>query len=427
MGRLTARSSSNYLRSLIGILALVVAEGASAQVPAGAADTIAAAATSAGPTDPGHYLAIVGNCSSCHTAAGGKPFAGGVAFQTDFGTIYSSNITADPQFGIGKWTQQDFVNAMRRGVRPDGQHLYPAFPYPAFTKVSDSDLGKLWRYLRTLAPVNQQPPANALRFPFSQRSLMALWKAFFFDEGPMASDAGKSAEWNRGAYLIEGLGHCGACHTPRNMLGAEKKDLALTGGAYSDAVQPGLVRPWSTANLTSAKDGLAAWSVEDVVSYLKTGHSSRGGTFGPMNEVIGNSTQHFTDADLRAIAGYLKALPPRTGDTGTASSKDVAAGEVAYTVHCGTCHLPTGLGDPKQGPPLVGSAVVQSPNPATLINVILYGAQVPKPAPPHAWENMKAFANDLNDEEVAGIATYVRGTWGNLGSAVTEDQVSRQR
>ena len=399
----------SLLRLLIGLLALAATEGALAQ------------------TDPGRYLAIVGNCSSCHTAPGGKPFAGGVAFQTDFGTLYSSNITADPKFGIGRWTKQDFMNAMRRGVRPDGQHLYPAFPYPAFTKVSDADLGELWRYLRTLAPVSQSPPANALRFPYNQRSLMAVWKALFFNEGALAPDRSKSVEWNRGAYLAEGLGHCGACHTPRNMLGAEKKDVALTGGAYSDVVQPGMVRPWSTPNLTSAKQGLAAWSIEDLVSYLKTGHGSRGGTFGPMNEVIGNSTQYFTDADLRALASYLKALPARTGDTATASAKDVAAGEVPYTVHCGTCHLPTGLGDPKQGPPLLGSAVVQSPDPATLINVILYGAQPPKPAPPHAWDNMKAFANDLEDADVAAIATYVRGTWGNSGSAVTEQQVARQR
>lgn len=429
MERLKERSSSTCLRSLalIGAVVFAVARGASAQMSASPVDTIAAAGTATTPTDPGHYLAIVGNCGSCHTAPGGKPFAGGVAFQTDFGTIYSSNITADPEFGIGKWTQQDFVNAMRRGVRPDGQHLYPAFPYPAFTKVSDSDLEKLWSYLRTLSPVSEPPPANALRFPFNQRGLMAIWKALFFEEGPMTPDASKSAEWNRGAYLTESLGHCGACHTPRNMLGAEKTDLALTGGVYSDAVQPGMVRPWSTPNLTSAQDGLAAWSVDDLVSYLKTGHSARGGTFGPMNEVIGNSTRHFTDADLRAMAGYLKALPPRSGDIGAASAKEVAAGEVAYTIHCGTCHLPTGLGDPKQGPPLVGSAVVQSPDPATLINVILYGAQVPKPAPPHAWEDMKGFANELDDEEVAELATYLRGTWGNRGGAVTEDQVARQR
>lgn len=387
------------------------------------------------PSDPvvaqGLYLAQAGNCISCHTRAGGEPFAGGVAFVTDFGTIYSTNITPDKTAGIGDWTEEQFFRAMREGIAADGTHLYPAFPYTDFAKVTDADLKAIWAYLKTLNPSSQQPPENEMGFPFNQRGLMAVWNALFFDGAPFTSTAGKSADWNRGAYLVEGLAHCGACHTPRNALGAEDDSRALSGGTYLDKVAGGAMRPWSAVNLTSADDGLKTWSVDDLASYLKTGHAKPAGTFGPMNEVIVNSLSKLTDEDVRAIAVYLKELPPieRAKPSGL-SVADLREGDTQYTIHCGTCHLPTGLGSvpgSELGPPLVGSAVVQAEDPASLINVILYGAEIPQPPPEKSWTTMKPYGNLVDDEQAAAIATYVRASWGNRGGKVTAADVAKQR
>lgn len=387
------------------------------------------------PTDPvvaqGLYLAQAGNCVSCHTREGGEPFAGGVAFVTDFGTIYSTNITPDTSAGIGDWTEEQFVRAMREGVAADGTHLYPAFPYTDFAKVTDADLKSIWAYLKTLKPSAQQSPANEMGFPFNQRSLMAVWNSLFFDGAQFKPAEGKSAEWNRGAYLVEGLGHCGACHTPRNFLGAEDDSRALSGGTYLDKVDGGQVRPWSAVNLTSADDGLKAWTRDDLIAYMKTGHSNRAGTYGPMNEVISNSLRHLTDADIAAMATYIKDLAPidRSKPSGL-SAADLREGDTQYTIHCGTCHLPTGLGaapGSELGPPLVGSAVVQAEDPSSLINVILYGGQIPQPPPPKGWTTMKPFGNLVDDEQAAAIATYVRASWGNRGGKVTAADVAKQR
>jgi mono/diheme cytochrome c family protein len=380
---------------------------------------------------PGQYLATAGNCISCHTREGGDPFAGGVAFVTDFGRIYSTNITPDATNGIGGWTEEQFVRAMREGIAADGTHLYPAFPYTDFALVTDADLKAIWAYLKTVKPSSQQPPANEMGFPFNQRSLMSIWNTLFFNGAPFKPTEGQSAAWNRGAYLVEGLGHCGACHTPRNFLGAEDDSRALSGGTYLDKVKGGAYRPWSAVNLTSADDGLKTWSADDLMSYMKTGHSIRAGTYGPMNEVIENSLRHLTDDDLTAIATYIKALPPiQRSPQLSLSAADLREGDTQYTIHCGTCHLPTGLGSTpgsELGPPLVGSAVVQAEDPASLINVILHGGEVPQPPPPKGWTTMKAFGNILDDEQAAAIATYVRASWGNRGGKVTAAEVARQR
>lgn len=393
------------------------------------------AATPSPPADPqverGRYLATVGNCVSCHTRKGGAPFSGGLAFETPFGTIYSTNITPDPTTGIGAWTLEQFKRAMREGVDANGENLYPAFPYTAFTKINDEDLGAIYAYIKSLAPVQYTAPENAMGFPFNQRALMGVWNALFFDNARFTPAAAQLAEWNRGAYLVEGLGHCGACHTPRNVLGAEQSDKSLAGGTYLDAVEEGKNRPWSAVNLTQSTSGLAAWTADDIATYLKTGHGARAGTFGPMNEVIVNSTQNLTDADVRAMAVYLKSLPPiETSAQTSVNDKDLRAGETVYTIHCGTCHLPTGLGatlGSELGPSLVGSAVVQAPDPATLINVILYGAHPPVPSPTPAWKNMKSFGNELDDDEVVLLVNYLRASWGNKGSAVNAAQVAKQR
>lgn len=397
---------------------------------AGATATPAAAADPA--VERGRYLAAAGNCVSCHTRSGGTPYAGGRPFETPFGTLYSTNITPHAGSGIGDWSEEDFVRALREGRRPGGEHLYPAFPYTSFTRLSDADAADLYRYFRSLAAVDYEPPANELRFPYSQRWLLAAWKMLYFTPERFTPDAGQSAEWNRGAYLVQGPGHCGACHTPRNFLGAEIAERALTGGRHFHS-SGGRTLEWSSTNLTSAPSGLAAWSVDELVDYLKHGMSERAGVFGPMNEVVLNSTRHLRVEDLRAMAVYLKSLPASEPDPGPApDAATMRAGEVLYNIHCGTCHLPTGLGSDTTGPPLVGSSVTLTHDPASLINVTLHGPDLP-PRPPspewqaRRWQMMEAYAQKLSDEEVATLLTFTRNAWGNRASVVTPAQVGAQR
>jgi mono/diheme cytochrome c family protein len=285
-------------------------------------------------------------------------------------------------------------------------------------------------------------------FPFSVRGLLAGWNILFFEPGRYAPNAARSAEWNRGAYLTQGLGHCGACHTPRNILGGERSSQALTGGEFleeiADEVVDGKITPmdettvrsWSAANLTSAPGGLAAWSLEALAAYLRTGHSARAAAFGPMSAVIGNSTSHMTDQDIHAIAVYLKSLPPATqGTPAKPAAALVAAGEIVYGTRCGDCHLPSGLGMPrvtgadasKTAPPLAGSAALQAPSPATLINVILYGAHEAA-LTDGSWPKMNGFelSVGLDDEQIAALCTFVRSSWGNQAGAVDAGDVAKQ-
>jgi mono/diheme cytochrome c family protein len=374
----------------------------------------------------GKYLAIAGNCSACHTAEAGY-MAGGEPFDTPFGVLYSTNITSHPEKGIGRWTKEQFRAAMRSGVRPNGEHLYPAFPYTSFTKVSDDDLDALYAYFQTVPPIDWTPPENEMKFPFNQRSLLGIWKRLFFTEGAYKPDPKQSAEWNRGAYLVQGLAHCGACHTPRNMLGAEKEDEAFSGGVYMDKIPDGDVLPWSAVNLTPAETGLARWSVDDLFSYLKTGKSERAGSFGPMNKVIMGSTSKLTDADVRAISVYLKSLPPIEHIGPTPSKEVMAQGEVLYTSYCGSCHLPTGAGGENNGPPLAGSAIVNARSPASLLNTLMYGPQLPEPAYDTAWMAMSGHGEKMTDEEIAALASYIRSSWGNKAGAVSASEVAKHR
>jgi len=376
----------------------------------------------------GQYLATIGNCMACHTAENGAAFAGGVPFHTDFGVIYSTNITPDVNAGIGAWSEKQFIRAMHEGISPNGINLYPAFPYPSFTKVLEDDIKDIFTFLKTVPASSYVPPNNEMRFPFDQRILMRIWNWLFVEKERYVSDKDQSATWNRGRYLIDGLAHCGTCHTPRNFLGGKKDDLALSGGSYQDLVKDNKYRPWSAINLTPSADGLRAWSEHDLVDYLRTGHSARAGTFGPMNEVIKLSTSQLTDADIHAMASYLKNAEPiqRSARHIMAPEKRRTA-DILYTVHCGTCHLPTGLGDPSLGSPLAGSSIVQAGDPSSLINVIIYGATVFTPTPPGAWKSMEAFGNKLDDNEIALISTYLRSSWGNLGSSVSEVEVKKQR
>lgn len=378
----------------------------------------------------GEYLTTAGNCISCHTSADGEPMAGGLAFETPFGRVYSTNITPDSETGIGSWSEWDFLNSLRHGVRPNGEQLYPVFPYTAYTRLSDTDIAAMFAYLQSLPPVSNQVPDNQLSFPFNQRPLMKLWKMVFFDAGAFEPEPQQSEQWNRGAYLVEALAHCSACHTPRNSLGAEQSRLAFGGGEYLDRVSSGEFRPWSAPNLTSSERGLGLWSQSNLEAYLKTARNEFIESYGPMNEVILNSTRHLSADDIAAMATYLKQLPAIDEAPGLPVDAQVMGrGRTVYNLHCGTCHLPTGEGDPEMAPRLnAGSLVVQSDNPASMINTILYAPQLPEHGLPQRWrEPMEEFQYLLDDEEVAAAATYIRNSWDNSAGLVTAEQVARQR
>lgn len=380
----------------------------------------------------GAYLATAANCVSCHTAEAGEAFAGGLAFRTDFGVIHSTNITPDIETGIGNWTYADFERSMRKGVGDGGEHLYPVFPYASFTRITDEDLQALFAYFGSLEPVSSPPVENSLRFPYNQRWLLGGWKMLFLDEGPFVPAPDQPEEWNRGAYLVDALAHCAACHSPRNALGAKKAGEELSGGIYIDRVPSGDYRAWAAPNLTPASSGLETWTAEDIADYLRVGKNRHAATFGPMNEVIGNSTQHLSPDDLGAMAVYLKSLAPRERPAraslaGTAAEK-LGRGQTLYNIHCGTCHQPTGLGAPETGARLAGSPVVQAEDPASLLNVIIYGPELPDPWPPIGdWKQMPSFNDKLKDEEIAALASYVRQEWGHRASEVTVEDVAAQR
>lgn len=408
---------------------------AEAAAPEPGAAEPAAAEPAPPPVDPvvqrGEYLARIGNCISCHTVHGGEPFAGGLPFKTPYmflGTMYSTNITPDAETGIGAWTEDEFVRAMHEGKGPKGRSFFPAFPYVSFTKITDEDARAIYAYLRTVKPVKSEPPGNSP--VFALRFGMKIWNALFFKEGRFTPDDTQSEEWNRGAYLVEGLGHCSACHTPRNVFLAEKADQNLWGAVVPDVVEEGKYRPWFAINLTqSKKGGLGGWSVDDIRRYLKTGHNRWGGTFGPMNEVIANSLQYLTDEDAKAMATYIKSLPaaPDSPPMELTDAEREAA-EALYDKHCEECHASSGRGGFMKAPPVAGSAIVQGRDPSSLINIILYGARPAKELnPPGAWENMRAFAERMTDEEIAAVANYVRSSWNNQGSKITAQDVAKQR
>lgn len=424
---MTRRGNQAASRLLPAALLMLACTASSAQVaapsPGDAAPVVPAAVDDT--VARGKYISDASNCRTCHTRPGGAPFSGGLPFETPFGTIHSTNITSDTATGIGSWTAADLRRAMHEGVGRNGKRLFPAFPYTSFTRMSDADVDALYAYLRTLKAVRYEPPDNGLLF--SQRWPLMLWNALFFKSGRYRPDASQSAEWNRGAYLVEGAGHCGACHTPRNLFMAEIADRAYEGGVIRDRVADNKIRTWSAVNLTSAKSGLAAWSVEDLTRYLHTGFSPRAGTFGPMNEVIVNSLKHLSAEDVRAMSVYLKSLPAREQDSPGIPEQHVLAGEPLYKERCVECHASSGRGGMFSGPPLAGSAIVQSDNPTSLINIILYGPETPEEVSFGAWETMQAYHDVLTDDEVAAVSNYVRGSWGNRGRAVQAGDVARQR
>jgi mono/diheme cytochrome c family protein len=372
----------------------------------------------------GDYLARVGNCAGCHTVQGGAAYAGGRGIATPFGTVYAGNLTPDEVTGIGSWSSGDFWRALHHGRSRDGRLLYPAFPYTSYTQVTRADSDALYAYLRSLPPVQQPNPAHALRFPYRTQAALAVWRALFFVPGQPVADATRSAEWNRGAYLVNGLGHCAACHTPRNALGAARKAQALGGGAVAGQgwYAPALDMP--------AEAGVAQWPLQDVVALLQTGVAPQGSVSGPMADVVFRSTQHLTDADARAIAVYLQALPQRSAPAAAAvplAPSALQRGARVYERHCAQCHGDQGQGEPGAFAALAGNRAVLQADTSNLLRVVLQGGYLPATAGNPRPHGMPPFRQVLGDEDVAAVLSFVRNAWGNQAPAVDTIDAYRAR
>jgi mono/diheme cytochrome c family protein len=376
---------------------------------------------SAEAIEHGKQLATAADCAGCHTADPSKPFAGGKRLETPFGAIYSPNLTPDRETGLGAWTDEDFRRAFREGVAPDGSHYYPAFPYPYFTKLTRDDLLSIRAYLATLAPVHNARPASELWWPFKYQFVMRGWNFLFFKPGIFEPNQQKSTEWNRGGYLVTGAAHCGACHTPKNIFGADRRGRAFRGGS---------VDGWFAPRLDSAaRSGLKSWSVEDIVEYLASGRNSRSHADGPMADVVVNSTSKMSEGDLRAIAVYLKDLPPGVSESEVSPppQSSMNAGQAIYAHACVSCHEADGHGAPRIYPPLPGNANLQSSDPASTLRIILDGAQtLTTPRAPNTG-SMPAYAKQLSDQDIADLANYIRNSWGNAAPLVTPEQVKKAR
>jgi mono/diheme cytochrome c family protein len=400
------------------------------------------AAPDAALVKQGEYLAVAGDCMACHTAPQGKPFAGGLPLKMPLlGTIYSTNITPDKETGIGAWSLQDFERAVRHGVSKDGHNLYPAMPYVSYAKLTDADIGALYAYFQHgVEPVRQPQRAADIRWPLNMRWPLKIWNAIFLKNGPYQPKAGRDAQWNRGAYLVQGLAHCGTCHTPR---GFALQELALdeTGQRFlGGAVLAG----WQGYNITSDPDsGIGRWSTQQIVQYLRTGSvPGLAQAAGPMAEAVQHSFSHMTDADLTAIATYLHTVPAVRGDARRArhrwgspardvtTLRGVAPDAVRdparlYLGNCATCHHASGQGTPDgYYPPLLHNSTVGATNPTNLIQVILHGVQR------NAAGNevsMPGFAQDLTNAQIAALVNYVTRQFGNPAVSVTERDVAKLR
>jgi mono/diheme cytochrome c family protein len=374
----------------------------------------------AAQVERGRYIVVAGDCVSCHTREGGQTLAGGLGMNTPFGTIYTPNLTSDRATGIGNWTPDQFYGAMHKGVDDQGAPLYPAFPYSYFTHISRADSDALLAYLQTTPAVNYTAPANRLIFPLNFRFMVNGWNLLFFKPNDFVADGSKSAQWNRGAYLVNGAGHCAQCHTPTNFLGANDAKKPFHGGALDNWVAPDL-----TAN---TRTGLGAWSSADIVEYLKTGRNGHAQAGGPMAEVVSYSTSLMTDADLAAVAAYLKDLPASPApNLPTPDAGAMKRGEAVYSDACASCHLEKGVGQARYFPPLAGDAVVQQADPAGLAHLILAGVRTAPTTTRPSPLSMPSFAWKLSDQEIADVSTYIRNSWGNHAAPVSASQAAKMR
>lgn len=375
----------------------------------------------------GAYLAQAGNCMGCHTAQGGEPYAGGHILPTSIGTFITPNITPDPETGIGRWSEQDFWRALHDGKGRDGSPLYPAFPYTDYTKVTREDANAIFAYLQSLPPIAQRNPPSRISFPFNLRPLLYVWRALYFEQGVYQPETVKSDEWNRGAYLVQGLGHCNACHTTRNPLGASQGNV-LGGGQLMGS-------NWYAPSLTSLQEGSTSdWPIEDIVQLLTAGLSSRAVATGPMADVVSQSLQYLTQDDARAMAVYLKSLPesaPHSRGIAPELTDEVdrqlrRGGEI-YETYCQDCHGSFGQGAPGVYPALAGNRGVTLASSINAIRSILNGGYAPVTTSHPRPYGMPPFAQTLHDEEIALVLSYIRNAWGNRGSLITAVQVDRSR
>jgi alcohol dehydrogenase (quinone), cytochrome c subunit len=387
------------------------------------------------PIDKGEYLARAGDCVACHSVPGGSAFAGGLKMGSPIGNIYSTNITPDKETGIGNYTLEDFDRALRRGVAKDGHRLYPAMPYPSYAKLTDDDVRSLYEFfMKEVPPVHQVNRRNEIPWPLTFRWPLAIWDALFARSGVYVQNSDHDAAWNRGAYLVEGLGHCGACHTPRGWFFQEKaldasNPLYLSGADLDE---------WSAANLRGdLQTGLGQWSQEDLVRFLKTGHNKDGSAFGSMIDVINNSTPYLNDDDLAAIAVYLKSLPPTNPQpafvydasttTALAGGHPQQPGAVVYLGNCVSCHGDDGRGFAPYMPRLAGNPTILDKDPASLINIVLNGSTpLAAKGAPDAYR-MPQFRLQLNDQQIADVVTFIRSGWGNNAPPVTAQDIADSR
>lgn len=377
--------------------------------------TLLSPAAFATDIDAGKYQAVLGDCRGCH----GKDLSGGVALATPFGKLVTPNITPDKETGIGSYSADQFRDAMKNGIAPDGKLLYPAMPYPAYARMPDRDIAALWDYLKTVKPVKRQVTVNQLNFPFNLRVMMRGWNMMFFSPAPYADTAGKSAAWNRGAYLVNGPGHCAACHTAKNLFGADKP-AALTGAA---------LQGWYAPDLTGdAQAGLGSWTTGDIVDYLSTGRNAHSIATGPMAEAVENSTAQMNDGDLQAIAVYLKDLPASRGNGGGATGVEaqLRSGRALYDIDCAACHGRDGRGS-ALFPPLAGNANVRQVRADTIVRVVLAGGRAVATPKAPTGPAMPSLGWKLSDSQAADILTYVRNNWGNRAPAVSAETVGRIR
>ena len=381
----------------------------------------------------GRYLAAAGNCAGCHTDRSGAAYAGGAGIATPFGTVFPGNLTPDPATGLGQWTSDHFWRALHDGRSRDGRLLYPAFPYPSFTHVTRADSDAIFAYLQSLAPVARANRAHELRFPYDSQLALAAWRALFFSPGGHVEDPAETAQWNRGAYLVKGLGHCADCHAPRNALGATVHDEGLSGGLIP-------MQDWYAPSLTSAHEaGVADWEIEHIVELLGTGVSPRGSVIGPMADVVYDSTQHLADADLQAIAVYLKSMPQTLDRPARArierNPEVMARGAAVYDEHCAQCHGTSGEGasvqtDATSGaaarvvyPPLAGNRAVTLDSPINLIRIVRSGGFLPATSGNPRPYGMPPFSHVLDGRDVADVLTFIRGAWGNDAAPVVPQQL----
>lgn len=378
-------------------------------------------ATTPEQIERGAYLARAGNCSACHTERGGPPYSGGKAIPTPFGTIYGSNLTPDPNTGIGTWSAPEFWRAMHHGRSKDGRLLYPAFPYPSFTLITRDDSDALYAFLRSQAPVEKPNRPHSLRFPYDLQPALALWRALFFTARSFEPLGEQTDAWNRGAYLVRGLGHCDACHAPRNIFGATRSAIELSGGLIPN-------QHWYAPSLADGGEaGVADWPLEAVVQLMSRGTTTRGSAMGPMAEVVFRSTQHLSDLDLSAMATYLQSLPHRAAaapPARNATPEALELGQRIYAHQCARCHGERGEG---QGPypALVNHRTVTMGSHINLVRVIVSGGFPPSTAGNPRPYGMPSLL--LDDNEIAAVASYVRQAWGHNAPAVTALEVQNLR